>query len=76
LAHICCHFKAQAELSFFKGKNKSTRVTIAEADVSICGPNYVIIFVLLRGIQPLFENLSGNSYFPAAKSYAIMGQNR
>ena len=60
---------------FLMAKNKSVRVTIAEADISICGPNYVILFVLLRSIQPLFENFSGNSYFPAAKSHVIMGQN-
>ena len=61
---------------FLRAKTNQSELPLAEADISICGPNYVILFVLLRSIQALFENLSGNSYFPAAKSYAIMGQNR
>ena len=63
MAHICYHTKAQAEVVFLKTNHKSARVPIAQAESSIGGPNYVILFTVKTELKLISKKSSGNSYF-------------
>ena len=58
-----------------ENQNTRTSVTIAEANSSICGPIYVILFVFTLVFKLFLMKPSGNSYFPAAKLLDFVRQN-
>ena len=55
--------------------NKSTRVTIANGESSICGPNAVILFVIKSKIETFLKRSSGNSYFESKNLSDFATQN-